>query len=191
MKASGAQAAAFGPHRHRPFLAPIWLTALLIAVVVAAAVLVYESAETTTIVIVRPGERPLGSIADPPLVIEGERRAERLAHLFGETASPGRIVAIYVSAARRARQTAAPLAARLGLKPIVLEDDNPDAIAARALSEHRGETLMIVDIGSAVPQLVEALSGLKPRPLADDEYGSIYIVSVPILGSAGLLQLHY
>jgi len=191
MKTTATQATTFARHRHRPFLAPIWLTALLIAVIVAAAVVVYESAETTTIVIVRPGERSIGSIADPPLVIEGERRAERLAHLFGETTSPGRITAIYVSAARRARQTAAPLAARLGLQPIVLEDDNPDAIAARALSEHRGDTLMIVDSGSTVPELVESLSGLKPAPVSDTEYGSIYIVSVPILGSAGVLQLDY
>ena len=185
------EAALITRRRHRPFLAPIWLTALLIAVIVAATVLIYEAAETTTIVIVRPGERPPGSIADPPLVIEGERRAERLAHLFGEKASLGSITAIYVSPARRARQTAAPLAARLGLQPIVVEDDNPDAIAARALSEHRGETLMIVDNGSTVPELVEALSGVKPAPVSDTEYGSIYIVSVPILGSAGVLQLHY
>ncbi len=178
-------------HRHRPFLAPIWLTALLIAVVVAAAVLIYQSAETTTIVIVRPGERPLGGTADPPLVVEGERRAERLARLFGATASPGRITAIYVSAVRRARQMAAPLAARLRLQPIVIGDDDAGSIAGRALSEHRGETVMIVDDGSAVPELVEALSGLKPAPLAESEYGSIYVVSVPILGSAGILQLHY
>ncbi len=184
-------AAVFSSHRHRPFLAPIWLTALLVAVVIVAAVLIYQSAQTTTVVIVHPGERPLGSIADPPLVIEGERRAERLAHLFGATASPGRITAIYVSAARRARQTAAPLAARLGLKPIVVDDDDPDAIAGRALSEHRGETLMIVDSDASVPQLVEALSGVRPVPVAESEYGSIYIVSVPILGSAGVLQLHY
>jgi broad specificity phosphatase PhoE len=185
------QATALSSRRHRPFLAPIWLLALLIAVVIAAAVLIYESAETTTVVIVRPGERPLGSIADPPLVIEGEQRAERLAHLFGATASPGRITAIYVSAARRARQTAAPLAARLRLEPIVIEDDDPGAVAARALGEHRGETVMIVDSGSTVPELVEALSGLRPAPVSESEYGSIYIVSVPILGSAGVLQLHY
>ncbi|MGH8217167.1 MAG: histidine phosphatase family protein [Steroidobacteraceae bacterium] len=191
MNTTTMHAAVFSRRRHRPFLAPIWLTALLIAIIIAAAVLIYESAETTTIVVVQPGERSLGSIADPPLVIEGERRAERLASLFGVTASPGRITAIYVSAARRARQTAAPLAARLGLQPIVIEDDNPDAIAGRALSEHRGETLMVVDSGSTVPQLVEALSGVKPAPVADNEYGSIYIVSVPILGSAGVLQLHY
>ena len=185
------QTVVFSRHRHRPFLAPIWLTALLVAVIVAAAVLLYQSAQTTTVVVVRPGERPLGSIADPPLVIEGERRAERLAHLFGATASPGRITAIYVSAARRARQTAAPLAARLGLRPIVFDDGDPGSIAGRALSEHRGETVMIVDSGSTVSQLVEALSGVRPTPVADREYGSIYIVSVPILGSAGVLQLHY
>lgn len=177
--------------RHRPFLAPIWLTALLVAALIAAAVLIYQSAETTTIVVVRPGERLLGSIEDPPLVIEGEQRAQRLARLFGATASPGRITAIYVSPARRARQTAAPLAARLGLQPIVLDSNDPGSIAGRALGEHRGETVMIVDDASTVPQLVEALSGVKPAPVSETEYGSIYIVSVPILGSAGVLQLHY
>ncbi|HXS27894.1 MAG TPA: histidine phosphatase family protein [Steroidobacteraceae bacterium] len=191
MNSPEMQTVVFSRHRHRPFLAPIWLTALLVAVIVAAAVLLYQSAQTTTVVVVRPGERPLGSIADPPLVIEGERRAERLAHLFGATASPGRITAIYVSAARRARQTAAPLAARLGLRPIVFDDGDPGSIAGRALSEHRGETVMIVDSGSTVSQLVEALSGVRPTPVAEREYGSIYIVSVPILGSAGVLQLHY
>src|SRR5579885_1297355 len=114
------RATAFSRHRHRPFLAPIWLTALLIAVLIAAAVLIYKSAETTTVVIVSPGERPPGSIPDPPLLREGEQRAGRLAQLFGARASPGRITAIYVSAARRARQTAAPLASRLGLQPIVI-----------------------------------------------------------------------
>ncbi len=184
-------ATALSQRRHRPFLAPLWILALLIAVVVAAAVLIYESAETTTVVIVRPGQRPLGGVADPPLVIEGEQRAERLAHLFGATASPGRITAIYVSAARSSRQTAAPLAMRLHLQPTVIEDNDPGAVAGRALSEHRGETVMIVDSGSMVPELVEALSGVRPAPVSESEYESIYIVSVPILGSAGVLQLHY
>ncbi len=177
--------------RHRPFLAPVWLTALFVAAVAAAAVLIYQAAETTTIVVVHPGDRPLGSAGAPPLVIESEQRGERLARLFGATGSPGRISAIYVSAARPARQIAAPLAARLGLQPIVVEDDDPGAIAGRALSEHRGETVMIVDSDTSVPQLVEALSGVKPAPVADRGYESIYIVSVPLLGSAGVLQLHY
>lgn len=182
--------AAINRRRHRPFLAPIWLTALLFAVVLAAALLLYESAETTTVVVVQPGERLLGS-EDPPLVIEGEKRAERLARLFGATSSPGRITAIYVNATRRAQQTAAPLATRLGLHPVVFQDDDPDAIAGRALSEHRGETVMIIDSTATVARLVESLSGFRPAPESGTEYGSIYIVSVPVLGSAGLLQLHY
>jgi hypothetical protein len=178
-------------HRHRPFLAPIWLTGLFLAIIAALVVLVYESAQTTTVVVVRPGERLLGTIADPPLVIEGEQRAERLARLFGATAAPGRIAAIYVSPARRARQTAAPLAARLGLQPVILENDDPGDIAGRAIGEHRGDTVMIVENAATVPDLIEALSGIRPAPVAETAYDSIYIVSVPFLGSAGLLQLHY
>jgi phosphohistidine phosphatase SixA len=159
--------------------------------VVAFAVLLDQSATTTTIVVVRPGENAPGDAQDRPLESAGEQRAERLAQLFGGTDSQGRIAAIYVTAARRVQQTAAPLAARLGIRPVVVSGDDAGEAAARALSEHRGEAVMVVTTAATVPRLVEALSGIKLAPLAPDRYGDIYIVSVPVLGSAGLVQLHY
>ena len=51
--------------------------------------------------------------ADPELAEEGREQAERLAERLGRT----RIDAIYVTTLRRTAQTAAPLAARLGLAP--------------------------------------------------------------------------
>jgi hypothetical protein len=164
----------------RPFLAPLWILAFLAlaaAAVVAIALLRYVSASTTTVVVVGSGE--------------DEQRAERLAGLFGDARPPGRIQAIYITAARRMEQIAAPLAMRLGIRPVVVSNDNAGEAAARALNEHRGATVMVVTSTATVPKLVEALSGIKLAPLAPDEYRNIYIVSVPALGSAGLVELHY
>jgi 2,3-bisphosphoglycerate-dependent phosphoglycerate mutase len=59
-----------------------------------------------------------GGHGDPPLAPEGQEQAKLLA---GRLASAG-IDAIYVSSLRRTVQTAAPLAERLGLTPVVEPD---------------------------------------------------------------------
>ena len=178
----------------RPFLAPLWILAalgLLAAGAVALALVLYLSADTTTVVVVRPGEERPGSLPDPPLSSAGEQRAERLAQLFGAGAPPGRIEAIYLTPAHRMQQMAAPLAARLALHPVVISSEDVRAVAARALSEHRGSTVMVVTSAAAVPALIEALGNIRVAPLVSSGYGEIYIVSVPVLGSAGIVKLHY
>lgn len=183
------ETAAIARRRRGPFLAPIWLSVLLLAIALFVAFEVYQSATTTTIVVVGPAEGIPGSIQDAPLRPEGEQSAERLAQLFSGPTAPGRIAAIYVSAARRTRQTAAPLAARLGIQPIVVPVEDVDGTVARALNDHRGEAVMIVS--NAARSLVETLSGIKVAPPSTEDYGNIYIVSVPMLGSTGLVQLRY
>jgi phosphohistidine phosphatase SixA len=178
----------------RPFLAPLWILlimALMVAGVLALALLRYQSAATTTVVVVRPGEDGPANRPDPPLASAGEQRAERLAQLFGAAAPPGRIEAIYVTTARRMQQMAAPLATRLGIRPVVISSDDVGQAAARALSEHRGSAVMVVTSAASVPRLVDALSGIKVAPIRKDDYGEIYIVSVPVLGRAGVVNLHY
>jgi probable phosphoglycerate mutase len=76
----------------------------------------------TTVLLVRHGEsapahpdRPFplrDGHGDPPLDPVGERQAELLA----ERLAPERVDAIYVTSLQRTRQTAAPLAVRLGLE---------------------------------------------------------------------------
>lgn len=55
---------------------------------------------------------------DPPLAPEGRDQAERVAVRLAEE----HIEAIYVTSLRRTHETAAPLAARLGLEPVVEAD---------------------------------------------------------------------
>jgi probable phosphoglycerate mutase len=56
--------------------------------------------------------------SDPELAPEGREQAERLADRLGRE----RIDAIYVTTLRRTAQTAAPLAKRLGIEPVVEPD---------------------------------------------------------------------
>jgi len=56
--------------------------------------------------------------ADPELSVEGYQQAERLAQYLASES----IAAIFVSPLKRALQTAAPLARRLGVTPVVVDD---------------------------------------------------------------------
>jgi broad specificity phosphatase PhoE len=178
--------------RRRPFLAPFWLMWLVFFGVVGIAIVAYRSATTTTVVLVRHAEKELVTIDDPPLAPAGERRAERLAQMFGSISGAGRIEAIYVTAARRTQLTAAPLAARLSIQPSTLPaSTNPTSLASRVLHEHRGGRVLIVGHSNTVPDIVKALSEEAVPPITADEYDNMYIVTVPTFGKASVLRLKY
>jgi probable phosphoglycerate mutase len=85
-------------------------------------------ADATEIVMVRHGasaaavpDEPfavIGGHADPPLAPEGREQAEAVgARLAAET-----FAGVFVTPLRRTAETAAPLCARLGVEPVVVED---------------------------------------------------------------------
>lgn len=86
-------------------------------------------ADATEIILVRHGETvpadpdaPFALVdghGDPELAPEGRDQAERIAARLGDDRQ---ITAIYVTTLRRTHETAAPLAARLGLEPVVEPD---------------------------------------------------------------------
>ena len=125
--------------QHRPFLIPIWLTAIAaiasFAVFIFAVVTVWAwfTANSTTIVVIRHAEKDTANVADPALSPAGEARAALLARLFGNAQGPGRLDAIYVSDTLRSRMTAAPLATRLGIVPIVDGSEQPKGLVRRVL----------------------------------------------------------
>jgi len=109
-----------GITRHRrPFLAPLYLGLLAAAVLFALGWAFYSTATTTVVFLVSPVAKAPGAIDDPPVSPEGEARAERLAHMFGEDRGAGRLDGIYESEDRRAEQTAAPLIERMHRSPVV------------------------------------------------------------------------
>jgi broad specificity phosphatase PhoE len=184
--------------QRRPFLMPIWLTAVAAAMVFSFAIFLvfaawmWGTADATTVIVIRHAEKEPGQGPDPPLTQAGEARAELLAQMFGDAKAVGHIDAIYVSPALRSRLTAAPLAARLGVDATIAPGDDPAALARRAVREHSGGRVLIVGRSDTVPAIVETLDGHTEIPqLADDEYGTMYIVTVPRIGHANFLRMTY
>ena len=179
--------------RRRTFLAPLWLLAWFGIAFVVAAFIYWKSATTTTIIVLRHAEKQINSISDSPLSPPGELRAERLAQMFGDAVKFGRIERIYVTDTRRTQQTAATLAQRLDIKPEVAKpNETPSETARRALRENRGGIALVVGHSNTVPDIVRALASEDHVPLfADEEFDTIYIVSVPTIGEASVLRMKY
>ena len=120
--------------------------------------------------LVRHAEKATGE--DPGLSPEGTARALRLAELL---ASQG-VERVYVTATRRARDTAAPLAARFGL-PVETYDAKRLAELATTLRE-RGETALVVGHSNTTDELAVALGGESAGPMPDEEYDRLYRVDL-------------
>lgn len=177
--------------RQNTFLAPIWLAMLGVAVVAAASVIWYASVATTTVILVRHAEKQLGTIEDPPLTQEGDERAQRLARLFGARSQIGSVQAIYATGTRRAQATAAPLAARLGIE-VITASDPPADLARRVRREQHGGVALVVGHSNTIPAMVATLTARGELPeISEDDFGTIYVVSVPDVGPASVLTLHY
>jgi broad specificity phosphatase PhoE len=184
--------------QHRPFLIPIWLTAIAaIAATVVFGVAVFAAwtwftANSTTVIVIRHAEKETVSAADPALSAAGEARAALLARMFGDTKGAGRLDAIYVSATLRSRSTAAPLAARLGIAPVVAAAEDPQELARRVLRENSGKRVMVIGHINTVPEIVSALAGVSDIPsIEEQDFATMYVVSVPRIGHANLVRLSY
>jgi broad specificity phosphatase PhoE len=185
--------------QRKPFWAPVGLaaaSAVAAALFMALLVWLLVAAKSTTVIVVRNAE-PVsdGAVAAAPggsLSPEGRARAELLARMFGDARLRDHVDAIYVSPALAAQATALPLAARLGIKPVVVAAETPRAWARRALGEHRGGRVLVVADGSAARELAAELGGVSDiPPIPPLEFGTMYIVTVPRIGRANLLSIDY
>jgi broad specificity phosphatase PhoE len=123
--------------------------------------------------VVRHFDKASDGSADPGLSAEGQRKAQALSTMFGNR--PPAI--IYVTETRRARETAAPLAARLQLEPR-LYDPRDTAGLVSDLQKDPNPAL-IVGHSNTVPDIVAALGGQRPAAIAETEYGTVYHVTGP------------
>jgi broad specificity phosphatase PhoE len=153
----------------------------------------WNSATTTTIVLIRHAEKQVGAISDAPLSPQGEVRASRLAQMFGDSETFGRIGRIYVTNTRRTRQTAAGVAQRLGLDPEIIDaNTNSKELARRVLRDNRGGRALVVGHSNTVPEIVAEIARLeKVPPIGEEEFDTVYIVTVPTIGKVSVLRLKY
>jgi phosphohistidine phosphatase SixA len=155
----------------------LWLVGAAVAVLMLGACATTEKAPAAA-----PQQAPVFYVmrhlqkgtdgSDPSLSAEGAANAQRVAAWFEERASPG---TIFVSPTKRARETAAPLAARLGLTPVEYDPRDTPGLAARVRAA--GGSVLVVGHSNTVPDIVAALGGSRPEALTDSDYGSIWMVA--------------
>jgi broad specificity phosphatase PhoE len=149
-----------------PFLKRLLLTAFAALLVLAAV----PAAAQHAVYVMRHLNTPAGQ-PDPDLLPEGQHAADALASWFRDE----RPAAIYVTDYKRTRETVAPLAARLGLTPIVYDPRDTPGLVARVRAEHG--PVLIVGHSNTVPDIVAALGGARPTPLGHEDFGDIWRVA--------------
>jgi broad specificity phosphatase PhoE len=179
--------------RRRTFLAPLWLLAMAGVFMIAMVFAYWNSATTTTIVLVRHAEKQVGAISDAPLSPQGEVRANRLAQMFGDSEPFGRIDRLYVTNTRRTQQTSAGVAQRLGITAEVVDSKTGSReLARRVLRENRGGRALVVGHSNTVPELIAELARIeKVPPIGEEEFDTLYVVTVPTIGKVSVLRLKY
>lgn len=121
---------------------------------------------------------------DPPLTDAGRERAERLAGRLADV----RLDAIYSTATRRTRQTAAPIARTHRLAIIDYDAGDAEAFAARLHAEHPTGTVVVVGHSDTLPALAHALCRCAVAAMDEAIYGIRYTVTVGIDGHARLQE---
>jgi Histidine phosphatase superfamily (branch 1) len=167
-------------------------TLLLAAVLAGCSIttpsIISQPGTTTTIILVRHAERDPG--LDPPLNEEGRARAQILSDVLRQNG----VTAIYTMDSIRNRETAEPIATRLGLTPSLVSVDqllDTKALAKRLVTEWLnkntgGVVLWIGNVGSNVTgqngtleEIYRLLGGTGTPP---NRYQDMHVIVVPEQG---------
>ena len=149
-------------------------------VMAMCAMMVPAVAKGQMVIVVRHAERADGGAGtaatmttgnDPELSEAGKARAEKLAAMLADAG----VVAIYTTEFRRTKDTAAPLAAKIGVKVEPVTSKDVSAVVAK-IKSHTTGAVLVVGHSNTVPQIVKALGGSDVK-VADDEYDSIFFVA--------------
>ena len=112
-------------------------------------------------------------VPDPDLTAEGQAVAAALAEWIAK--DPPNV--IFVSNTKRARQTAAPTAARFGVSPTTYNPADTPGLVAQVQAA-RG-TVLVVGHSNTVPDIVAGLGGARPAPLVHEDFGDIWHIQGP------------
>jgi broad specificity phosphatase PhoE len=134
--------------------------------------------QKTTVILVRHAEKAAEGGSDPALSDAGRARAAALAAELADDS----VDAILVTPFVRTGQTAANIAAALGLTPdtIPVQGGGEAHVAAvrAAIAAHAGHTVLVVGHSNTVPALVAALGGPAGIAIAEAEYGNLFTVTL-------------
>jgi broad specificity phosphatase PhoE len=162
------------------------VAAILALVASLGGAFVTTAAAQEAVYLVRHAER-VDDTKDSLLSAEGRARAARLADILRDAG----ITAIFVSEYQRTADTAAPLAARLGITAEKVPADQPDALLARVRAAGPAARVLIAGHSDTVPALLKALGCTQQVAIAKAEYDNLFIVVPGDRAAPLLLRLRY
>ena len=155
------------------------VVALLLALLVAAPLLAQRA---TTVILVRHADKATQPAADPPLTAVGTVRATALADALADAG----VTVVAHTPTTRTRETARPVAERVGVTPVLLPA-GPAAAQTEAVTAlvraHPGETLVIVGHSNTVRRWIAALGGPTRADLCDHEYDGLFTLVIDAGGT--------
>ena len=156
----------------RPFTRLLSQLSLALAILAPGAAL----AEPSVIYLVRHGEK--ASVGqDPELTPQGQARAQAIAAILARAGITG----VFSTPTQRTRQTAQPLAQRIGLEVQLYDPHAPKALVdkVKALSG----PVLVVGHSNTLTELVRLFGGAPGADIGDDEYDRLYQLT-PAAGGA-------
>lgn len=179
-------------------------TSLMMILVVCAAVMLCQPAvaqdefKPITVFLVRHAEREQEPRQDPPLSKDGIARSQTLARLLSNAG----IKAIFTSQFTRTKQTAEPLATKLGvtITPFTLKSNpsNPRQIAEESTAEvtnkileRAGQSVLVIGHSNSIPDVIKMLGGDVVPTIDEQKFDDLFIVNVYAKGKAKVVQLKY
>jgi phosphohistidine phosphatase SixA len=131
-----------------------------------------QTAATRTIYLVRHADKVSDDV-DAPLSDAGRTRAQCLAKTLEDT----QIEQIITSDLQRTQQTAAPLAAKLGLKPIIIPISKPDDVVV-AVRTSAARSMLVVWHDATLPGILRGLGAPEITPIAHTQYDRFFVVTL-------------
>lgn len=155
-----------------------------VSVTTSSSTLSVADTEPLSVFLVRHAEKQTGE--DPALTEAGSKRADALADLLIDAD----ITQIHSSDYQRTRDTAAPLAERLGMSVDLYDPRDLPGMAEQLLA---GEgTHLVVGHSNTTPPLVDLLGGEGGTPIVEaTEYDRLYLVTRAPDGSVNSVLLRY
>ena len=122
---------------------------------------------------------------DPPLSEAGKVRAAKLAALLASAD----VKTIFTTEFKRTRETAAPLAEKTKVRPVMSASQDPQPLI-EAVQKTRGNVL-IVGHSNTVPDLLKRLGVKETITIADNEYDNLFIIVRRDAGEPAFVRLRY
>jgi phosphohistidine phosphatase SixA len=163
-----------------------------VTVLAAVPMMARAQSPSTVVILVRHGEKANEPGPDPVLSTAGEARARALADALRGM----KVSAVLTTPFKRTNLTAAPAATAAGLAPVVVPVSGGlaaygTAVADMIRSRYAGRTVLVVGHSNTIPAVIAALGGPKVSDLCENEYSTMYTLTLTGSAPPKVVASHY